>query len=175
MGLRGCLPDVLYGRIEKQEAENTNSNVLSTNSSVPHGFSLGTLLFRPFINGLTDVLRFSETDLFADDFKILAIGKNQSDFQTDIDAIDSWVRRNRIELATDKCSAMTVLTRNKLYFAGQRQKTDSEVKDLGMTINKSISRTAHMNNTLLEANRIFYSIRSKVAFKTNTFIKLRLC
>ena len=107
MGVGGCLLDVLYDYLEDRKqfvrADNTSSKVVSTTSGVPHGSLLGPLLFCIFINDSPDFLRFSVPYLFADVLKILAIGNSQSDVQIGIDAIDSWVRTNHIELAIDIC------------------------------------------------------------------------
>ena len=114
--------------------------------------------------------------LFADDSsKILAIGHSQSDVQIDIGAIDSWVRTNHMELAIDKCSALKIRgTEKEFHLAGKPLKTDSEVKDLGITVGINGSWTAHINDRLKKANRVCFSIRRNVAFKVNTLIKLGL-
>ena len=178
-GVRGGLLDVLYDYLEDRKqfvrADNTSSKVLSITSGVPQGSLLGPLLFCIFINDLPNVLRFSEPNLFADDFKILAIGHSQSDVQIDMDAIDSWIRTNHMELAIDKCSMLKNRgTEKEFHLAGKPLKTDSEVRDLAITVGKNFSWTAHINNRLKKANRVFYGIRRNAAFKVNTFIKLGL-
>ena len=152
MGVGGCLLDVLYDYVEDRKqfvrADNISSKVLSITSGVPQGSLLGPLLLCIFINDLPDVLRFSEPYLFADDLKILAVGHSQSDVQIDIDAVDSWVRTNHVELAINKCSTLKVRgTEKKFHLAGKPLKTDSEIEDHGITVDKSISWTAHKQQT----------------------------
>ena len=87
--------------------------------------------------------------MFADDLNLLAIGKSQSDVQIDIDAIESWVGTNHMELAIDKFSTLKIRgTEKEFHLAGKLLKTDNEVKDLGITVSKNHSWTAHINNGL---------------------------
>ena len=142
-GVEGCLLDVLHDYLEDRKqfvpAENTSSKFLPTISGVPQGVLLGPLLFCIFINDITDVLCFSVPFLFADDLKVLAISDSQSDAQIDIDAIDSWVRTNHMELAIDKCSAPKVRgTEKEFHLAEKFLKAGREVEDLGIAVTKKI-------------------------------------
>ena len=102
LGVGGCLLEILVdylnGRKQFVRADSTNSKVLDVTSGVPQGSLLGPLLFCIFINDLPDILRFSDPYLFADDLKILAIGKTHEEIQIDIDAIQEWVLSNKTDL-----------------------------------------------------------------------------
>ena len=79
--------------------ENTS---LSTTSAVPQGSLLGPLLFCNFINDLLNILQFNEPYLFVDDLKVLVMAHSQNEVQIDVNAIDTWVRANHMEMAIDK-------------------------------------------------------------------------
>ena len=127
VGFLDAFYDYLEDRKQFVRADTTSNKVLSTNNGVPQGCLLGPLLFCIFVNDLPDVLRFIEPYWFADDLKILAIGHNQSDVQNDIDAIESWLRTNHMELAIDKSSTLKIRgTKKEFHLAGKFLKTDSE-------------------------------------------------
>ena len=68
--------------------------------------------------------------MFAYVLKISTIGHSQCDVQIDIDANDSWVRTNHMELAIDERPTQRIGGPEKEFqVAAKLLKTDSEVKD----------------------------------------------
>ena len=77
IGVGGCLLEILIDYLSDRRqyvrVDNTSSKILDITSGVPHGSLLGPILFCIFINDLPGVLMFSESFIFADDLKILAV------------------------------------------------------------------------------------------------------
>ena len=132
MGVVGCLLDVFHDYLENRKqflrADNTSSKVSINNQWSYTRVFAGTAIVLCFQQRFTSVLRFSEKYLFADDLKILAIGHSQSVVQIDIDANDSWIRINHMELAIDKCSALNFCGPEKEFYVAEKPlKTDSDL------------------------------------------------
>ena len=87
IGVGGCFLDILYDYLSQQKQyvriEDHRSKQLQVTRGVPQGSLLGPLLFCIFINNIPDVLTLSQPFIFADDLKILAIGKSNEEVQTD--------------------------------------------------------------------------------------------
>ena len=70
----GCILEMLFDYLTEKKQyvrlENFKSDELEVTSDIPQGFRLGSLLFCVFTNYLSDVLKFSETYIFAEDLKI---------------------------------------------------------------------------------------------------------
>ena len=131
----GCLLDVFHDYLEDRKqflpVDNTSSKVPINNQWSSARVFARTFIVLYFHQRLRTVLRFSEPYLLADDLKILAIGHSQSVVQIDIDANDSWIRKNHLELATDKCSALNFCVPEKEFQVAEKPvKTDSDVKYL---------------------------------------------
>ena len=85
--------------------------------------------------------------------KKVTVDRSQSDVQIATDENNSWVRRKHMELAIDDCSTLKIRgTEKEFNLVGKPLKTDSEVKDLGRTVDENLSGTAHINNKLKKVN-----------------------
>ena len=76
---------------------------------VPQGSVLGPLLFLLYINDLTEVIRESETVLFADDTTIYTSGplnSNQKQLSDDIERANEWFSENALTVDNSKCYTM---------------------------------------------------------------------
>ena len=102
----GCLFDVFHDYLENRKqflrADNTSSKVSSNNQWSSTKLITRTAIVLYFHQRFTSVLRLIEQDMSAYVLKISAIGHSQCDVQIDIDANDSWVRTNHMELAIDE-------------------------------------------------------------------------
>ena len=107
-GVGGCLLEIIYDYLRNRRQfvrfDFYTSTVLEITSGVPQGSLLGPLLFCVFINDLPEVLHFSDPSIFADDQKILSVGRKQDQIQLDLIKIEDWVRQNNMELAFEKCA-----------------------------------------------------------------------
>ena len=97
-------------------------------SSVLQSLLLGHLLFCIFINDLPDTLKFSDPFVFAVDLKVLSVGNKFSETQEDLDNIERWVIKNKMELATNKCAQVTF--RGKIHNHTLMNESLPKVKNL---------------------------------------------
>ena len=92
-------------------------------------------------------------NLFADDAKLMRIVKNTDDcqeLQRDIDKIDEWCKRWKLDFNAEKCHVMELGKSKRRpkwnYKMGQEVilKTKAE-KDLGMVMQDTLSPERHIN------------------------------
>ena len=102
-------------RVIQGEAVSEWKNV---ESGVPQGSVLGPLLFLIYINDMPDLVHHI-VKLFADDSKLLAVIKQDSDMfllQDDIDRLVAWSNEWRLRFNFSKCKVM--------HFANRSSPTD---------------------------------------------------
>ena len=179
IGIGGCLLEVLYdylnGREQFVRVENIKSKPLPVTSGVPQGSLLGPILFCIYINDLPDALRFGEPLMFADDLKILYIGTPADQVQSNLDALEDWLTRNKMGLAIEKCAKLLFKGPERhFYLCGRLLQTSAGVKDLWIWIQSSLTWRINSEERMKKAKRVFYSLRRNVAFKVNMRIKLGL-
>ena len=95
---------MITSKIGSSSSEQTTPapRFLSTTNGAQQSSLHWTAIVLYFHQRFTSVLRLIEHDMFAYVLKISAIGHSQCDVQIDIDANDSWVRTNHMELAIDE-------------------------------------------------------------------------
>ena len=85
--------------------KDTNSSWWEVTSGVPQGSVLAPIMFQIYVNDMTRELT-SYVNLFADDAKLMRIIKDENDckeLQNDIDRIQAWSRRWKLEFNAKKC------------------------------------------------------------------------
>ena len=179
IGVSGCLLEIVYDYVRNRRqfvrVDFYTSTVLEKTSGVPQGSLLGPLLFCIFINDLPEVLRFSDPSIFADDLKILSVGRKQDEIQLDLNKIEDWVKQNNMELAFVKCAQINFrVVAINLFLNGKRVPQPQSVKDLGVHMLGDLSWSTHLIERLKKANKLLYSLRRNVAYNVNTFVKLGL-
>ena len=125
--------------------DNTSSRVLDVTSGVPQRSLLGPIRFCIFIKNLPYVLKFSELFIFSDDLKISAVRKNFWQVQDDLNQLEICVKKNKMELAVDKCAKVTFRGQDRSYKLMDAKRDESKtVKDLGNhCCNRSNMESAH--------------------------------
>ena len=128
------------------------------NSGVPQGSVLGPLFFVIFINDLLMKIK-NEGKLFADDTKLLAIIKSESDnirLQEDLNILKEWANEWQIKFNSLKCKVMHFGKSNPKY----KYKIDEVIleevkveKDLGILISNDIDWNHHINYAINKANK----------------------
>ena len=134
IGVGGCLLEIIYdyrrNRRQFVRVDFYTSTVLEITSGVPQGSLLSPLLFCVFINDLPEVLRFIDPSIFADDLKILSVGRKQDEIQVDLNKIEDWVRQNNMELAFEKCAQINFRGVDiNLFLNGNRVPQPKSIKD----------------------------------------------
>ena len=142
-------------------------------SGVPQGTVLGPLLFLAYINDLPDCITpGSDARLYADDSALSREIKTTDDekaLQADLNELQSWEQKWKMEFNPDKCQAMRVtLKRNQANpsytIHGQELEAVSKAKYLGLTISKTLSWSDHIAATSKKAE----SARSFLARNINS-------
>ena len=155
--------------------DNCSSRTLDVTSGVPQGSLLGPLLFCIFINDLPEVLTFSEPFILADDLKVLSIKKSYWEKQDDLDRVGEWAKKNRMELAMDKCTKITFRGSDRSFnILDQKLDNSKTVKGLGIHVSDNLTWKMHIEERLRKANKVLYLLRRNVAVKLQTLVKLGL-
>ena len=153
----------------------------------PQGSVLGPILFLIYINDLPSEV-ISPVSLFADDSKIFSrivtkphktkiTGLNGNEvLQEDLNKIQEWAKKWRMEFNVDKCKIMHIGKKNpkNVYtMNGTNLAETTEEKDLGVTIDCRLEFDRHIKNIVAKANRTLGMIR--IAFtclNKNMFLNL---
>ena len=174
----------LNNRTQRVVIRGTASEEFKVTSGVPQGSVLGPILFLIFINDLpSDII--SPISLFADDSKIFTrivtkakTGKlkisspNGKDvLQNDLDRIQDWAKKWKMEFNIDKCKIMHLgyNNPNNVYsMDGINLNETNEEKDLGVTIDCKLEFDSHIRTVVAKANRVLGMIRISFACLNKT-------
>jgi hypothetical protein len=157
----GWIKSFLAGRTQRVVCEGTQSSECDVASGVPQGTVLGPLLFLLYINDMPDVVSSSQTRLFADDALVYRIIDQQQDsakLQKDLDALQKWEHKWKMEFNPDKCEVLRISMKRKniidanYNIHGQQLKIVNQAKYLGVTLDSTLSFNAHINNICKKAN-----------------------
>lgn len=177
----GCVSWVesyLTNRQQLVRAGDSESNWKPVTRGVPQGSVLGPLFFSLYINNLTDNIFHSKFHLYADDLQIYYhfpvgdIGNATALINTDIVSITTWAYRHGLKLNETKTQTIVIghyrlLNQINFVLAPKLKVNNLEleyvdkVKNLGLTINKSLSWHDTVTAT---CNRVFASIHSLKRF-----------
>ena len=150
----------LNERSQFVEYSGFRSDMFSVESGAPQGSNLAPLIFSIFINDITVDIS-SSTLLFADDLKLYRVIRSPEDcqlLQNDINLISTWCSVNRLPLNIQKCKKMTVTRKRNPYVYNYRiaenDLPDCEsVRDLGVTVDSTLSFTLHLDEVVQSALR----------------------
>ena len=149
---------------------NEKSSLLPVLSGVPQGSIVGPLLFVIFINDIGDkISENSCISLYADDTKLyreIKYDHDQEALQKDIDVLNDWSLKNLMKFHPDKSKILSVTLckppiystvlpiYNFTYCLGNIpiDLTRSQ-RDLGVTINSTLTWTEHNNLLYSKANK----------------------
>lgn len=186
MGFNGSLmkwfTSYLSNRHQRVIIDGVASGWVKVTSGVPQGSILGPLLFLIFINDLPDVLNCCQPLLFADDAKIFLKVQSIYDcnrIQTDLNSLNDWCVKNNLNLNVSKCKVLC-LTRSHspIHFNycinGESVERVTEIKDLGVIIDNTLSWNKHVNTTVAKANQALGLIKRTVGFNAPDNVKLQL-
>ena len=153
IGVGGCLLEIIIEYLDNRKqfvrVDNTRSETLDVTSRVPQGSLLGPLLFCIFINDLPDVLVFSDPFIFADDLKILAVKKTFWQVQNDLNGIEQWVNKNKMKLAMEKCTKLSIRGQTQNYeLMGTKLESSKFIKDLSIYVSHDLMWKTYIEERL---------------------------
>ena len=177
-GVRGIalqlLSSYLANRKQRVEINNTYSNLITTNISIPQGSVLGPLLFLLFINCLPNISRKFLPTMFADDCTLSFRNNNLdnliNDCNEELMKFKLWSDANRLTINIEKTNCLFIsnifnpphgrisINNNELNFV-------NETKFLGIFLDDKIKFDKHISyicGKISVSNGIMYRIRSLV-------------
>ena len=176
-GVRG-LPNQLFrsyltNRQQFVSISGHNSQKRPVEHGVPQGSVLGPLLFLIYINDLPNAINNSETNLFADDTCLLSSDSDLKHLETkinsDLAALTSWLKANKISLNITKTEVLLFRSRNKsithefnLKIDDHDLKFSTHVKYLGILIDEFLAwnyQFEQLASKLSRANGIMAKLR----------------
>ena len=153
-GIRGpahqWLKSYLADRIQYVEIGAHKSTPRNIQYGVPQGSILGPLLFLIYINDLPQCLSSGEAYMFADDTNVYfsANRKLNEEIERDYDALNDWLRYNRLSLNETKTECMPMGYRRKDTIVNTPFDLVESCKYLGVIIDKSLKFRDHVQYTL---------------------------
>ena len=163
-------------RTQRVVIRGTASKAFDVTSGVPQGSVLGPILFLIFINDLPlEVI--SPMSLFADDSKVFTRivsdkkvnNKNDNDnpngneaLQRDLNNIQAWALRWKMEFNVDKCKIMHLGSENPEHtytMGGVNLAVTKEERDLGVLVDDKLKFENHIKGIVKKANRMIGLIK----------------
>lgn len=140
----------------------SQSEPFTASSGVPQGSNLGPLLFSLFINDVASILPRGTRLFFADDVKIFMIITCIEDcleLQKSLDSFDDWSNRNFLTLCVEKCNTITFSRKLQpisfhYSLSGQTLERVSQVKDLGVLLDRELTFRMHYEDIISRANKL---------------------
>lgn len=175
------LRSYLAGRRLQVRVDGHLSEEYDATTGVPQGSHLGPILFIIFVNDIGHGFQ-SEYQLFADDLKIYRMVTSVLDshiLQDDIDKLQDWCLRNKLDLNIKKCAVMSfsrsqVRTPTDYKLNNQQIQEVEEIKDLGITIDNKLTFNKHIERITLKAYRILGLITRTGRDFSNTYSLISL-
>ena len=169
-GLRGkvleWMGDYLKDREMRTVIRDTYSSWKSVTSGVPQGSVIAPIMFQIYVNDIQNGVT-SYINLFADDAKLLRVIESQNDcqqLQRDINRIYEWSLRWKLEFNTKKCHVMEIGKSKRRPIWDYKLGEDiimksKEEKDLGVTMQDTLSPERHISGIFNSTYRLLTNIR----------------
>lgn len=137
------------------------SHSFSNSSGVPQGSNLGPLLFSVFFNDVCLLLPPGCKLVYADDLKLYLLITSIDDclqLQRLIDSFSAWCTRNFLIVSVSKCSVISFSRKkNDIVYPYSINNLPltrvSEVRDLGVILDKKLTFHSHYLSIIAKANR----------------------
>ena len=123
-------------------------------SGVPQGSILGPILFILYINDLPEVVN-SIVKIFGDETKIYNKDSNNDIIQQYLDALCTWAQIWQLRFNVKKCKNVHYGKTNQFYqytINFEDIETASEEKDLGVTFQRDLKFSRHIDEKINQAN-----------------------
>ena len=133
-------------------------------SGVPQGSVIGPSMFMLFINDMPEVVR-SCIEMFADDakiFKAMLTEEDRSDFQENLNNLQSWANTWKMKFNADKCKVLHLGNQNQQHeyrMCDTSLEAVREEKDLGVIVDEKLKFDTHTETQANKANKVLGLIR----------------
>ncbi len=149
--------DFMTNRVQQTRVGQSLSSRCSLNSGVVQGSCLGPLLFLLFINDLPEIFDSQVTPkLYADDLKLYASIQSDCDnkrLQENIDRLAEWARTWQLTISIKKCQTLHISRKrpdndltSSFHIDSAKLPNVDNVLDLGVTIDRDLKFSIHVNN-----------------------------
>lgn len=162
------------------------SSIKNILAGVPQGSILGPVLYNLFVQDIPKHNQTTILAMYADDTAILSGSRRVSaiitKLQNHLDKLSEWFSKWRIQINPDKSQAI-IFTNHPIKHSPSSVLTlnnhniswNNSVKYLGVTLDKKLNFTQHINNQIKKANRIKYQLYPIYSSKKlNPKIKLNI-
>ena len=165
---KNWIQSFLQNRQQRVILEGAASEQAPVLSGVPQGTVLGPLLFLTYINDMPEMVKSSETKLFADDSLLFRTINNQADsvlLQNDLTSLQDWEDKWQMSFNAKKCQVIRITPRNRpplpttYKLHGHTLDTVDASKYLGVTISNNLTWDRHIDNTIGKGNKTLGFIR----------------
>ncbi|KAI5739375.1 hypothetical protein M8J77_018492 [Diaphorina citri] len=170
----------LSGRIQIVRVGTSTSEPIHIPSGCIQGGHMSGLLFSLFINDIAEIFPDFNFWLFADDLKVaLRVGgqRDVDSMQNMLSRLYHWCSINKMELNIGKCMVMTYHRNKSPILAsyninGQALARCEQVRDLGVTFQKTLEFNSHINNIKSKALKMLgFLYRNSREFSSVTTLK----
>lgn len=157
----------LTNRKQRVVINNETSDWISVTSGVPQGTVLGPCLFLCFINDILSDISCN-ISLFADDCLVYQEIENSDDYnvlQNDLNMLGEWSQKWLLPFNVSKCVTLTLHHQKVPIVPPSYQLLNESIpsatctKYLGVTIDSSLSWSAHIKNISASASQVLGLIR----------------
>jgi hypothetical protein len=120
----------LFDRKQFCKVGSAASSTKNIRCGVPQGSNLGPLLFLLYVNDLTNCLRHSSAEMYADDTNLTACSDEiynlQAILNSDLNNIHQWIVANKLTLNVGKTEYMIIGTQQKLKKFSSESEVNTE-------------------------------------------------
>lgn len=157
--IHAWIKSFLTARNQQVVVNGFKSNPASVQSGVPQGTVLGPVLFVIYMNNITEYVKSTIINMYADDSKLIASIKNPEDrekMQSDLEALIRWTNANSMSFNEGKFQLLQIGDHEELKLPYLYNTTSiiksAKVKDLGILVSEDMTYKHHISEMCDEAS-----------------------
>ena len=117
-------------------------------------------------------LLFSDPFIFVSDLNRIATGKQKWEPQEDLNAIQKWVETNKMDVAMEKYTKVKLWGKKSSELKDVQLRNSAIVKEVGIQVSSKLTWKRHVEECLMNANKVLYLLGQIAAMGLPTTIKL---